>query len=91
MSDADPAEFDVPQSVRDALASGTPPIQAFREWRGFDPLLLSLASFVPVDRIMKHEVGRIRLSFDELAAIAVALGVPVELLMEEDPAGGSGG
>ncbi len=77
----DAEHFEIPETVRLAIASGTPPAQAYREWRGYGVTALAMASGVTAGIVAEHEAGRRELTREECDAIGLALGVPCELLL----------
>jgi len=77
-------ETTIPLEVVKAELEGTHPIQAWREYRGWTPLHLSLKSRVSLNFIEHIEMRRKSGSVATLNRIAIALHVPIEILLEDD-------
>jgi hypothetical protein len=75
-------EFELPASVVAAVKTGKSPVQAFREQRGLGVTALAQASGVPAGMIVEHERRGRALEAPYLAAIAGALDLPTELLLD---------
>jgi DNA-binding XRE family transcriptional regulator len=76
-------EVTIPVDVIEAKLEGAHPLKAWREYRGWTQVDLSLKSRVGRDLIAKIETRRKRGSIDTLDRIARALRVPIEALIEE--------
>jgi DNA-binding XRE family transcriptional regulator len=77
-----PAEITIPIEVIEAKLDGAHPIKAWREYRGWTQVDLSLKSRVGRDLIAQIETRRKNGSVETLDRIARALGVPIEALIE---------
>jgi predicted transcriptional regulator len=79
-------EITIPGEVIETKFDGAHPIKAWREYRGWAQVDLSLKSRVGRDLIAQIETRRKNGSVETLDRVARALGVPIEALIEStDP------
>jgi DNA-binding XRE family transcriptional regulator len=78
---AEGSETAIPKDAVDRIAAGDNPIQVVREWRGMTQDALAAAAGISQRSIADLERGRRSRSAKQLAAVAAALRVPLELLM----------
>jgi transcriptional regulator with XRE-family HTH domain len=62
--------------------NGMPALATLRAFRGFSQEELAKRTGMPVARIIAVEEGRLKLTDDETDAVAAALGVAVDLLLD---------
>jgi DNA-binding XRE family transcriptional regulator len=77
-------EATIPIEVVRAKCDGTHPVRAWRDYRGWTQLHLSLKSGVGRDLIAQIETRRKNGSVETLDRLASSLGIPIEALIEED-------
>jgi len=74
--------FHVPAAVLDAELAGAHPIRAWREHRNLTQDALSEASGISKPYLSQIESGKRNGTTTKLSALARALGVPVDLLIQ---------
>jgi len=79
-----PVEATIPIEVVKAELDGANPIRAWRDYRGWTQADLSVKSGVPRDLIAQIETRRKKGSIQSLSRLARGLGVPMEVLTEDD-------
>ena len=72
----------LPKEVADRLADGENPVRVLREWRGITQMHLSFKTDISQGHISDIESGRRIGTPSTLRAIATALKVPLDLLVE---------
>ena len=75
-------ETTIPKSVADRIADGDNPILAVREWRGMTQVALAEAAGISQGYVADLESGRRSGTAKQLATVAAALKVPLDLLVE---------
>ena len=78
---AEGSETAIPKDAVDRIAAGDSPIQVVREWRGMTQITLAAAAGISLRSVADLESGRHSGSSKQLAAVAAALRVPLELLV----------
>jgi DNA-binding XRE family transcriptional regulator len=71
----------LPGDVAMAIADGGNPIRVLRKWRGFTQADLALAAGLAQSYLSDLEKGRRAGPTDTMAALAAALGVPIDVLL----------
>ena len=74
-------EVAIPKAVADRIAAGENPILVVRDWRGITQVALSDAAGISQSYVADLESGRRSGSPRQLAAVAAALKVPLDLLV----------
>jgi ribosome-binding protein aMBF1 (putative translation factor) len=77
-------EMTIPLEVVKAELDGAHPIRAWRNYRGWTPSALAARSGVPREMIEQLEARRKSGAKEILSRLAVALGVPPDVLNDED-------
>ena len=72
----------LPKEIVDRLANGQNPVRVFREWRDMTQMYLSSETRISQSHISDIESGRRTGTPSTLRAIATALNVPLDLLVE---------
>jgi DNA-binding XRE family transcriptional regulator len=78
-----PVEITIPVEIVEAKLEGVHPIRAWRNYRDWTQLYLSVKSGVGRDLIAQIETRRKNGSVETLDRLARALGVPMEALIED--------
>jgi ribosome-binding protein aMBF1 (putative translation factor) len=79
-----PVEATIPIEVVKAELDGANPVRAWRDYRGWTQADLSMKSGVPRDLIAQIETRRKKGSIQSLSRLARGLGVPMEVLTDDD-------
>ena len=74
-------EVAIPKAVADRIAAGENPILVVRDWGGITKVALADAAGISQSYVADFESGRRRGSPRQLAAVAAALKVPLDLLI----------